>query len=35
MLQWGWGLWIKIDIKKGEFVNEYVGEFIDEEECRV
>ncbi|XP_075398130.1 histone-lysine N-methyltransferase, H3 lysine-36 specific isoform X2 [Tenrec ecaudatus] len=33
-LQRGWGLRTKIDIKKGEFVNEYVGELIDEEECR-
>ena len=23
-----------VDIKKGEFVNEYVGELIDDEECR-
>ncbi|XP_075712678.1 histone-lysine N-methyltransferase, H3 lysine-36 specific isoform X2 [Rhinoderma darwinii] len=30
----GWGLRCKSDIKKGEFVNEYVGEMIDEEECR-
>ncbi|XP_043925240.1 histone-lysine N-methyltransferase, H3 lysine-36 specific isoform X2 [Protopterus annectens] len=30
----GWGLRTKVDIKKGEFVNEYVGEMIDEEECR-
>ncbi|KAG9490787.1 hypothetical protein GDO78_006232 [Eleutherodactylus coqui] len=30
----GWGLRCKKDIKKGEFVNEYVGEMIDEEECR-
>ncbi|XP_069620052.1 histone-lysine N-methyltransferase, H3 lysine-36 specific [Ranitomeya imitator] len=30
----GWGLRCKSDIKKGEFVNEYVGELIDEEECR-
>uniref|UniRef100_H3AR77 Histone-lysine N-methyltransferase NSD2 n=1 Tax=Latimeria chalumnae TaxID=7897 RepID=H3AR77_LATCH len=30
----GWGLISKRDIKKGEFVNEYVGELIDEEECR-
>uniref|UniRef100_F7BG24 Histone-lysine N-methyltransferase NSD2 n=1 Tax=Ornithorhynchus anatinus TaxID=9258 RepID=F7BG24_ORNAN len=29
----GWGLLAKRDIKKGEFVNEYVGELIDEEEC--
>ncbi|XP_040261248.1 histone-lysine N-methyltransferase, H3 lysine-36 specific isoform X2 [Bufo bufo] len=30
----GWGLRCKVDVKKGEFVNEYVGEMIDEEECR-
>ncbi|XP_056616168.1 histone-lysine N-methyltransferase NSD2 isoform X3 [Triplophysa dalaica] len=30
----GWGLLSMRDIKKGEFVNEYVGELIDEEECR-
>ncbi|XP_023668230.1 histone-lysine N-methyltransferase NSD2 isoform X1 [Paramormyrops kingsleyae] len=30
----GWGLLALRDIKKGEFVNEYVGELIDEEECR-
>ncbi|KAE8614896.1 hypothetical protein XENTR_v10008346 [Xenopus tropicalis] len=30
----GWGLRCRTDIKKGEFVNEYVGEMIDEEECR-
>ncbi|NXV11264.1 NSD1 protein, partial [Cepphus grylle] len=30
----GWGLQAKTDIRKGEFVNEYVGELIDEEECR-
>ncbi|XP_030628225.1 histone-lysine N-methyltransferase NSD2 [Chanos chanos] len=30
----GWGLLAMRDIKKGEFVNEYVGELIDEEECR-
>ncbi|XP_035264145.1 histone-lysine N-methyltransferase, H3 lysine-36 specific [Anguilla anguilla] len=30
----GWGLRSITDIKKGEFVNEYVGEVIDEEECR-
>ncbi|XP_041078909.1 histone-lysine N-methyltransferase, H3 lysine-36 specific-like [Polyodon spathula] len=30
----GWGLRCKSDLKKGEFVNEYVGEVIDEEECR-
>ncbi|XP_045579778.1 histone-lysine N-methyltransferase NSD2 isoform X1 [Salmo salar] len=30
----GWGLVALQDIKKGEFVNEYIGELIDEEECR-
>ncbi|KAM3869070.1 histone-lysine N-methyltransferase, H3 lysine-36 specific [Diretmus argenteus] len=30
----GWGLRCVHDIKKGEFVSEYVGEVIDEEECR-
>ncbi|XP_073340595.1 histone-lysine N-methyltransferase NSD2 [Pagrus major] len=30
----GWGLINLRDIKKGEFVNEYIGELIDEEECR-
>ncbi|XP_072898376.1 histone-lysine N-methyltransferase NSD2 [Hemitrygon akajei] len=30
----GWGLITKTDIKKGTFVNEYVGEVIDEDECR-
>uniref|UniRef100_H3D4D3 Nuclear receptor binding SET domain protein 2 n=1 Tax=Tetraodon nigroviridis TaxID=99883 RepID=H3D4D3_TETNG len=30
----GWGLITLRDIKKGEFVNEYIGELIDEEECR-
>uniref|UniRef100_A0A4W3ID84 Nuclear receptor binding SET domain protein 3 n=1 Tax=Callorhinchus milii TaxID=7868 RepID=A0A4W3ID84_CALMI len=30
----GWGLRTKVDIKKGQFVNEYVGELVDEEECR-
>ncbi|XP_063780869.1 histone-lysine N-methyltransferase NSD2 isoform X2 [Pseudophryne corroboree] len=29
----GWGLIAIRDIKKGEFVNEYIGELIDEEEC--
>uniref|UniRef100_UPI00398F63BD histone-lysine N-methyltransferase, H3 lysine-36 specific-like isoform X2 n=1 Tax=Pristiophorus japonicus TaxID=55135 RepID=UPI00398F63BD len=29
----GWGLLSKFEIKKGDFVNEYVGEVIDEEEC--
>ncbi|KAL8580841.1 hypothetical protein ACOMHN_017345 [Nucella lapillus] len=30
----GWGLKTLVDIKKGQFVNEYVGDLIDEEECR-
>ncbi|XP_047675247.1 histone-lysine N-methyltransferase, H3 lysine-36 specific isoform X2 [Tachysurus fulvidraco] len=30
----GWGLRSIHDIKKGAFVSEYVGEVIDEEECR-
>ncbi|XP_067857283.1 histone-lysine N-methyltransferase NSD3 isoform X3 [Heptranchias perlo] len=30
----GWGLRTMVDIKKGQFVTEYVGELIDEEECR-
>ncbi|XP_047235146.1 histone-lysine N-methyltransferase, H3 lysine-36 specific isoform X2 [Girardinichthys multiradiatus] len=30
----GWGLRCVHDIKKGQFVTEYVGEVIDEEECR-
>lgn len=30
----GWGLISLRDIKKGEFVNEYIGELVDEEECR-
>ncbi|XP_061103895.1 histone-lysine N-methyltransferase, H3 lysine-36 specific [Conger conger] len=30
----GWGLRSSHNIKKGEFVSEYVGEVIDEEECR-
>ncbi|XP_048853636.1 histone-lysine N-methyltransferase, H3 lysine-36 specific isoform X1 [Brienomyrus brachyistius] len=30
----GWGLRSCYDIKKGQFVSEYVGEVIDEEECR-
>lgn len=30
----GWGLRSLIDIKKGDFVNEYVGELIDEDECK-
>ncbi|XP_033125490.1 histone-lysine N-methyltransferase NSD2-like [Anneissia japonica] len=29
----GWGLMTKVDIKKGDFVNEYVGELVDDEEC--
>lgn len=29
----GWGLKTLEDVKKGQFVNEYVGELIDEEEC--
>lgn len=30
----GWGLRTKQFIKKGDFVNEYVGELVDEEECK-
>ncbi|XP_077465484.1 histone-lysine N-methyltransferase, H3 lysine-36 specific-like [Stigmatopora argus] len=30
----GWGLRSETDVKKGAFVSEYVGELIDEEECR-
>ncbi|RUS83107.1 hypothetical protein EGW08_009139 [Elysia chlorotica] len=30
----GWGLRCMQDIKKGQFVIEYVGDLIDEEECR-
>lgn len=30
----GWGLKTLQDVKKGQFVMEYVGEVIDEEECR-
>ncbi|KAJ8261093.1 hypothetical protein COCON_G00168160 [Conger conger] len=30
----GWGLKTKQDVKKGDFVMEYVGELIDAEECR-
>ncbi|XP_013784275.2 LOW QUALITY PROTEIN: histone-lysine N-methyltransferase NSD2-like [Limulus polyphemus] len=30
----GWGLQALRDVKKGEFVIEYVGELIDEEECQ-
>ncbi|XP_051275205.1 histone-lysine N-methyltransferase, H3 lysine-36 specific isoform X2 [Dicentrarchus labrax] len=33
-LNCGWGLRAVSDIKKGAFVSEYVGEVIDEEECR-
>ncbi|XP_027864783.1 histone-lysine N-methyltransferase, H3 lysine-36 and H4 lysine-20 specific-like [Xiphophorus couchianus] len=33
-LSCGWGLRAISDIKKGAFVSEYVGEVIDEEECR-
>ncbi|XP_069474036.1 histone-lysine N-methyltransferase NSD3 isoform X2 [Ambystoma mexicanum] len=33
--QRGWGLRTTRNIRKGEFVNEYVGELIDEEECRL
>ncbi|KAL7395754.1 hypothetical protein ABVT39_022564 [Epinephelus coioides] len=33
-LSCGWGLVGVTDIKKGAFVSEYVGEVIDEEECR-
>ncbi|XP_017279649.1 histone-lysine N-methyltransferase, H3 lysine-36 specific [Kryptolebias marmoratus] len=33
-LSCGWGLRAVSDIKKGAFVSEYVGEMIDEEECR-
>ncbi|XP_068181850.1 histone-lysine N-methyltransferase, H3 lysine-36 specific [Antennarius striatus] len=33
-LSCGWGLRAVLDIKKGAFVSEYVGEVIDEEECR-
>ncbi|XP_040904033.1 histone-lysine N-methyltransferase, H3 lysine-36 specific isoform X2 [Toxotes jaculatrix] len=33
-LSCGWGLRGVSDIKKGAFVSEYVGEVIDEEECR-
>ncbi|XP_076824009.1 uncharacterized protein LOC143470047 isoform X2 [Clavelina lepadiformis] len=29
----GWGLRTKVPVKKGEFVNEYVGELVDNEEC--
>ncbi|KAG9354712.1 hypothetical protein JZ751_001425 [Albula glossodonta] len=30
----GWGLKTKQDLKKGDFVTEYVGELIDSEECK-
>ncbi|XP_062572179.1 histone-lysine N-methyltransferase NSD2-like [Saccostrea cucullata] len=30
----GWGLRTNVDIKKGQFVHEYVGELIDEEEVK-
>uniref|UniRef100_A0A671QW35 Histone-lysine N-methyltransferase NSD3 n=1 Tax=Sinocyclocheilus anshuiensis TaxID=1608454 RepID=A0A671QW35_9TELE len=30
----GWGLKTKQDLKKGDFVMEYVGELIDSEECK-
>ena len=30
----GTGLKTLVDIKKGDFVNEYVGEIIDENECK-
>ncbi|XP_046335260.2 histone-lysine N-methyltransferase NSD2-like isoform X2 [Haliotis rufescens] len=30
----GWGLKTLQDVKKGQFVNEYVGDLIDEEECK-
>ncbi|KAK7109515.1 histone-lysine N-methyltransferase NSD2-like [Littorina saxatilis] len=30
----GWGLKTIVDVKKGQFVNEYVGDLIDEEECK-
>ncbi len=30
----GCGLWALEDIKAGQFVNEYVGELIDDEECK-
>ena len=30
----GWGLRALVDLKKGDFVNEYVGEIIDDEECK-
>lgn len=30
----GWGLRCLVDIKKGDFINEYVGELINDEECK-
>lgn len=30
----GWGLISKTSIKKGDFANEYVGELIDDQECK-
>lgn len=30
----GWGLRAKSTVPKGRFVHEYVGDLIDEEECR-
>jgi hypothetical protein len=30
----GWGLRNLVEIKKGDLVNEYVGELIDNEECK-
>ncbi len=30
----GWGLRTLVDLKKGDFINEYVGEIIDDEECK-
>ncbi len=30
----GWGLRALVDLKKGDFINEYVGEIIDDEECK-
>jgi SET domain-containing protein len=30
----GWGLRTLVDIKKGQFVNEYVGELINDDECK-
>ncbi|XP_077992011.1 histone-lysine N-methyltransferase NSD2-like isoform X2 [Glandiceps talaboti] len=31
----GWGLKTNVDVKKGDFVNEYVGELVDDETSRV